>query len=242
MSSCRVFAFINVGYDYAFRCYEPPVGAPPPSAEYNPVAMFRHYRSVMSCEDATSLPVSIRPPLPGSGRLYPYNSTVYIVGDLFVRTDGALSLIDASQMYTLPVTALSSLQCDGTVSQYISSFPPPYVDVFGSISSGRCLLSDGSALIFVDVSQYVRNRIMVFQLASVPFLIDGCFVAHCSIRCYLSPSKHDIAMTELAHVGHRIRFAGTCSNVLDSGVLSIDADEVEFDGHSTALRPVCIRV
>ena len=160
MLSCRIFAFFDTRPDYSFRLYEPPVTSPgssPPSSAYQPLAIFRHYRSTISCDSAASLPVSIRPPLPGGDSVFQENTLVYVIGDLFVRTGGSLSLIDASKMYPVRVNGGS----------LIPSFASAYVDVKGTVVFERDFLSDGSVVIYVEVSQYVRNRAMQFQLASV---------------------------------------------------------------------------
>ena len=60
---------------------------------------------------------------------------------------------------------------DKTVCLSFPSFPCTNVEVVGTIASEHRLLSDGTAVISVEVSQYVRNRVMNFRR----------FLSHCEI-------------------------------------------------------------
>jgi hypothetical protein len=234
MSYCRISGFFELS-ERSFNAYEAPFEACPTSGPPS-LALFGHYRSNITGCTTTTLPVSIRAPRRYREGSFATGAVVHVVGNAFIQTGGFISRVDASEMVPIcPDTSSPLYPCE-------SLLPLTRFDVLGTVGSDRYFLGDGTAVLLFDVSQYVRNRTKRFHIACVASFARRVLLFDCPARCLLSPSKHDIEVTDRTPVGTRLFFTGTCSHVLPSGLLAIDADEVIGDRISTALHARCIEL
>ena len=163
MASCLTFGFFRLGVDPDVGYYRT-VGMHPPSASslVSPLQIFPHYESCISSARCALTPVSIRGPHPLRDGTMPDNTFMFVVGSLFVRTDGGPSLIDASQM---TVIAAEAGPPHSTDERLFPQFAVSYILGFGSIASDRYVLPDRSIVTAVRLSQHVRNGVKTFAVA-----------------------------------------------------------------------------
>ena len=163
MASCLTFGFFMLGVDPDVGYYRTVgVHPPSPSSSVSPLQIYPHYESSISSARRALTPVSIRGPHPLRQGTMPDNAFVFVVGSLFVRTDGGPSLIDASQM---TVIAAEAGPPHSTDERLFPQFAASYILGFGCIASERYLLPDRSVVIAVRLSQHVRDGVKTFALA-----------------------------------------------------------------------------
>lgn len=165
MATCITFGFFRLGPDHDVGYYRP-LGMHPPSASSSvpPLQIFPHYDSTLSSSQYGLTPLSIRGPTPIGGGTLPGNVFAFVLGKLFVRTDGGPSLIDASQMAVIPAEAGPPLSTDESL---FPQFSASYVLGFGRITPDRYTLLDHSIVIAVSMSQHVRDGVKRFEVACV---------------------------------------------------------------------------
>jgi hypothetical protein len=165
MATCLTFGFFKLGADYDVGYYRTVGVHPPPvSSSLSPLQIYPHYDSCLSSARYALTSVSIRGPSPLHYGTLPENAFAFVVGSLFVRTDGGPSLIDASQMTVVPAEAGPPLSTDDSL---FPQFAASYIVGFGCIAADRYTLLDHSVVIAVTMSQHVRDSVKTFEVACV---------------------------------------------------------------------------
>ena len=143
------------------------VGMHPPSVASSvfPLQIYPHYEStLLSTQYALTL-VSIQGPSPIHSGTLCKNMFTFVVGSLFVCTNGGLSLIDASQMTVIPAKVPPPpLSTDNSL---FPQFAVSYVVGFGHITADRYTLFDHLFIIAITMLQHVRDSVKTFEVVWV---------------------------------------------------------------------------
>lgn len=126
---------------------------------------FAHYNSFLSGINHHVVFAEIHAAGPIDNDILPQNSTVYLVGTIFVQTGPGYqpSMIDAVHLHTVGR--------DPTTAGYqhpILDVPASYIKAVGTVSCQHHVLPNGSKVFLIAVSQSIRNGMKSFHIVYVP--------------------------------------------------------------------------
>ena len=165
MSSCRVFGFFHIDcVSHLEFARTVPLETPSSPCSVRSVSLFPVYKSGISNLASPITGATIRSPSSFPGQIHQRGAFVFLDGALCVRPVGEDCLIDASVMLDFPnVPSLDGLPTCRT----FGPFPPSYISASGFVSGAQFRLSDRKTVLSVQVSQYVRESLETFHVASV---------------------------------------------------------------------------
>jgi hypothetical protein len=163
-SFCHVAGYFTIGrrVRYAFYTRTPTPNSDP--ADNTMLPLFAHYDCAVTGKTGATTPAEIRSAQPIRNDVHTPGTVVFVLGNIYVRTGGIPSIIDAVHMYALPgdpETASYSLSVPKTTTTHFSAN--------GRTCTTTEMSDDGTKSFVLSVSQYVRQSTKTFRILSVTF-------------------------------------------------------------------------
>ena len=236
MSFCHISGFFTIScptYVALYDRYPSPDG---PSAPNSPLPLFCHYKSSICAAGKEVACADIRAAEPLGQNRIPPKSIVWLVGTVYVQTGVPFSIIDADHLHVFPG--------DPSSPNYALSFPKlsaSHLDAMGKVCGRMKVLTDGTKVFEISITQYIRDDIKSFRVACVLLPSSLSFTGtHFRHRCIVTRQSHLWYNTHLPPIGSAVHVNGVCSILSPTGKLAVELDDVIFElglGKLPAAKP-----
>ena len=236
MSFCHISGFFTISCPTYVAMYDRFPTPDGPSAQNSPLPLFCHYKSSICAAGKEVACADIRAAEPLGQNRIPPKSIVWLVGTVYVQTGVPLSIIDADHLHVFPG--------DPSSPNYALSFPKlsaSHLDAMGKLCGRMKVLTDGTKVFEISITQYIRDDIKSFRVACVLLPSSQSFTgAHFQNRCIVSRQSHLWYNTHLPPIGSAVHVNGLCSVLSPTGKLAVELDDVIFElglGKLPAVKP-----
>jgi hypothetical protein len=168
MSLCKVTGFFRIAGGLRITLYHrhpyltDGASTPSTTASDDTEYRFAHYNSTISSTRRPITFADIRAPEPINDDILSTKLVMFVMGTVFLQSGTRPSIIDATYLQVFPG--------DPNRPNYHSSiprFPATHINAIGTIARRHSVQHDGSKTFTITISQFVREGVKRFKLASI---------------------------------------------------------------------------